>query len=57
MHKKKMIAPIVITFLILLYYIGFACVILFINNIPLFVKLLGGIIPLLFMGVLYICFY
>lgn len=54
MHKKKLIAPIVITAVIILYYIGFACACTFINGIPLLVKLLGGIIPFLLVGV---CIY
>jgi len=54
MHKKKMIAPIVITAIMVLYYIGFAWVCVVLDGIPLFVKLLGGIIPLLLGGV---CIY
>ena len=52
--KKKMVAPILITVFIVLYYIGFASIIIFIEGIPLVVKLLGGVIPLLFAGV---CIY
>lgn len=51
MHKKKMIAPIVITSLILLYYIGFVYVCVFLDGIPLLAKILGGVIPLLLAGV------
>ena len=54
MHKKKMIAPIVITAIILLYYIGFAFLIAFDDGIPLIIKLLGGVIPLILAGV---CIY
>jgi len=54
MHKKKMIAPIVITIVMVLYYIGFAWVCVFLEGVPLFAKLLGGIIPLLLGGV---CIY
>jgi fatty acid desaturase len=54
MHKKKMLAPIVITAVILLYYIGFACVCVFFGGIPLLAKILGGVIPLLLAGV---CIY
>jgi len=50
MHKKKMIAPIVITAVIVLYYIGFALLCAFEEGIPLYVKLLSGIIPLLLAG-------
>lgn len=51
MHKKKMIAPIVITALIVLYYIGFALLCAFVDGIPFFIKLLCGVIPLLLAGV------
>lgn len=54
MHKKKMIAPIVITVVIVLYYIGFAYVCVFLDGIPLFAKILGGVIPFLLAGV---CIY
>ena len=54
MHKKKMIAPVMITVAILLYYIGFACACIFIDGIPLLVKIVGGVIPLLLAGV---CIY
>lgn len=54
MHKKKMIAPIIITTIIVLYYIGFAFVCVFLSGIPLLVKILGGVIPLLLGGV---CIY
>lgn len=54
MHKKKMIAPIVITAIILLYYIGFALLIAFDDGISLIIKLLGGVIPLILAGV---CIY
>jgi len=46
MHKKKMIAPIVITAIFVLYYIGFALLCVFVDGIPLFIKLLGCVIPL-----------
>jgi hypothetical protein len=50
MHKKKMIAPIVITALLVLYFIGFtyACVVM--PGIPLLIKIVGGGIPLLIAG-------
>lgn len=51
MDKRKMAAPIVITALIILYYIGFACACIFISGIPLFVKILGGIIPFFIAGI------
>ena len=51
MNKKKLAAPIIITALIVLYYIGFACACLFWDAVPLIAKILGGIIPMLFAGV------
>ena len=49
LHTKKMLAPIVITGIVLLYYLGFffAC---FSLELPFLVKLLGGILPLLLAG-------
>lgn len=54
MHKKKMIAPIVISTAIVLYYIGFAYACMFLEGISLLVKILGGVIPLILAG---ICIY
>ena len=51
-HGKKMIAPIVIAIIIVLYYGGFAAVCLFLPEIPILVKLLFGIIPLALAGVM-----
>ena len=51
--KKKMIAPIVIASLFILYYIGFFVLCMFIPIAPL-PKLLLGIVPLLLAGV---CIY
>lgn len=51
MHKKKMIAPIVITAVFVLYYIGFALLCAFVEGIPLLIKLLGCVIPLVLAGV------
>lgn len=49
-HRNKMIAPIIISAIICLYYIGFVVVCIFIP-IPFLVKLLFGIVPLLLAGV------
>jgi hypothetical protein len=54
MHKRKMIAPIAITIFVILYFAGYAYFFAFQDNIPLFAKILGGIIPLLLAGV---CIY
>ncbi|MGE4353321.1 MAG: hypothetical protein AB7D36_04460 [Oscillospiraceae bacterium] len=49
-HTRKLIAPIVISVVIVLYYVGFAvaCAVL---SMPLPVKLICGILPLIFAGV------
>lgn len=50
MHKKKMIAPIVITAVVVLYFIGFAFLFLFEEGMPMLIKILGLAIPLLLAG-------
>ncbi len=50
MHTKKMIAPIIIVSLLVLYYIGFFILCMFIPIAPL-PKLLLGLVPLLLAGV------
>lgn len=49
-HRKKMIAPIIITVIMILYYVIYfgICVLI---PVPMVVKLLFGIAPLLFSGV------
>ncbi len=49
-HSIKMVAPIVITVILVLYYVGFfmACVLL---PMPFGAKLLFGLVPLLLAGV------
>ena len=54
MRGKKMIAPVIITILFVLYYAGFACVCFFIEGIPLILKILFGAIPLILAA---ICVY
>ena len=49
-HTKKMIAPIVIAVIFVLYYAGFFLLCMFIP-IPLVVKLLFGLVPLGIIGV------
>ena len=53
-HKKKIIAPIIITFILILYYITyFGLVISLLNEIWKYVL---GIIPLVFSGIMiYVC--
>ncbi|MBP5608012.1 MAG: hypothetical protein J6X66_07070 [Lachnospiraceae bacterium] len=54
-HNKKMIAPIIITVVVILYYVlyfGFL-----ISVVPGIFKLLLGVIPLVFAGVMiYVCY-
>ncbi len=49
-HTKKMIAPIVIVSLLITYYVGFSAVCM-IFPIPLALKILFGLVPLLLAGV------
>ena len=54
-HTKKIIAPVIITIIFVLYYIGFAAVCLLIYGIPAFIKLFFGIVPLaLARGMIYV---
>jgi hypothetical protein len=50
MHTKKMIAPIVITIVVVLYFIGFVFLFAFEDGMPLLIKVLGVAIPLLLVG-------
>ena len=53
-HGKKMIAPIVITVIVVLYYLLYFGVLLYF--LPLILKILFGIIPFLLGGVMiYVC--
>ena len=51
-HGKKMIAPIIITLLIALYYIGISSLFIVVNDISMTVNLLFVIIPLVFASVM-----
>lgn len=51
-HKKKMIAPIIITILFVLYYAGITALFLFTDEFSMLVKLLLIIIPLALAGVM-----
>lgn len=50
-HTKKMIAPVIIASLMLLYYIGIILLFLFVGGIPLAMKLLMVLGPLAICGV------
>ncbi|GAA0804715.1 hypothetical protein DWX43_12970 [Clostridium sp. AF19-22AC] len=49
-HGKKMVAPVIITVLLLLYFIGFA-VVVFLLRPPLAACIIGAVIPLALAGV------
>lgn len=49
-HTKKMIAPVIIVTILIIYYAGFFVCCLFIP-VPLGLKLLFGLVPLLLIGV------
>lgn len=51
-HGKKMIAPIIITILLVLYYVGISLLFIADNDIGMTAKLLFVIIPLAVVGVL-----
>ena len=51
LHHRKMIAPVVLSIIIALYYIGFT-IVCFCTPIPIGLKLLFGIIPLVLAGVI-----
>lgn len=50
-HRRKMAAPILITVILVLYYIGFFLVCALIEGIPLISRVLAGILPLGLAGV------
>lgn len=54
MRGKKLVAPIIITIIVVLYYVVFACLCFFIEGIPLILKILFGVIPLILAAV---CIY
>lgn len=51
-HGKKMIAPIVISSIIVLYYVGIIVLFICIPGIPLIAKMLMVLIPLLLSAVM-----
>lgn len=54
MHGKKMVAPIIITGIVVLYYAVFACLCFFIEGIPMILKIIFGAVPLILAAV---CIY
>ncbi len=51
-HGKKMVAPIVIAVLIILYYVGIVVFFVSVPGIPFLIKMLMTVIPLLLSGVM-----
>ena len=51
-HGKKMIAPIIIAILFVIYYLGIAALFLFADVIPMWGKILLVIVPLALAGVM-----
>lgn len=51
-HGKKMIAPIVIAVIVILYYIGIAFFFINVPDIPIFIRILMIVIPLLLSAVM-----
>ncbi|MGN0483080.1 MAG: hypothetical protein ACI4HI_05980 [Lachnospiraceae bacterium] len=51
-HGSKMIAPILITIFVVLYFVGFVALFLWIDGIPIWLKILFAVIPLAFAGVM-----
>ena len=51
-HWKKMIAPIVIALVIILYYVGIAAFFMTIPSIPAVVKILMVVIPMILAAVM-----
>lgn len=45
-HGKKMIAPIIITIILILYYAGLFFALMLIEDIPLILKVVFGVIPI-----------
>ena len=51
-HGKKIIAPVIITVLILLYYIGAAVLFMIVEGIPMAARILMVVIPLILAAVM-----
>ncbi len=50
MHKKKMVAPIIITIILAFYYLAYAIASILIKGIPPLLRILGGVVPLIVVG-------
>lgn len=51
-HGRKLIAPIVITVMIALYFIGFIIVVVTTSWLPLWAMIAGALVPLCLLGVM-----
>ena len=51
-HGKKMVAPVIITVVMVLYYVGIGILFLMVPEIPVLMKILMVVIPLLLAGVM-----
>lgn len=51
-HGKKMVAPIVIAVIIIAYYIGIAVFMTLVSGIPMVIKILMIVVPLILAGVM-----
>ncbi|MCI7181422.1 MAG: hypothetical protein SOY12_09170 [Schaedlerella sp.] len=51
-HRKKMVAPVIIALLFVLYYVGIAVLFFYIEGIPGWMKVLLAVIPLALAGVM-----
>lgn len=51
-HKKKMIAPIIITVLVIIYYGGMAFVFLMMDGISILASVIFAVLPLAIVGVM-----
>ncbi len=50
-HGKKIVAPVIITLLMVLYFLGFVVAVMMLRP-PVIVCILGAVIPLAFAGVI-----
>lgn len=51
LHRRKMLAPIIISAVLVLYYAAFALACTLIDGMPLFIKIIAGGVPLLIAGI------
>jgi len=49
-HKRKMIAPVVVGILLVVYFVFYALVIVAIPDLPIIVKILFAVLPIIMAG-------